>query len=184
MAHFFKGGTDRDSVLGIDESGSGFGFLDGGHDSVDDFAVDENRCIERWSWVVVVDGYLWFLGEIEISTVAGACFGFIEIGGISVKPEMHFGGFVLDASIGVSGSIIEKLVDAEFDVFPRTGGDGRSNGANRGLHGVVDGASVVIEDAGKFLTVFDLSGRELTGGAGRFGKLLFLAVHRSGMGMW
>ena len=53
------------------------------------------------------------------------------------------------------------------------------------MHGVVDSVSIVIKDAGKFLTVFDLSGRELTGGAGRFGKLLFLflSVQRSGMGM-
>ncbi len=149
--------------------------MDGGHDGVDDFAVDENGCIVRWRWVVRADGQLWLLGEIVIATVAGAGFGFVEIGGISVKPEMHFGGFVLDASIGVSGSIIEKLVDAEFDVFPRTGGDGRSNGADRGLHGVVDGASVVIEDAGKFLTVFDLSGSELTGG----GTTVAAAVQRA-----
>jgi len=40
-----------------------------------------------------------------------------------VEPEVHFGGFVLDASIGVSGSIIKELFNAEDDVFPRAGGD-------------------------------------------------------------
>jgi hypothetical protein len=55
MAHLLEGGTYRDSVFGIDESRSSFRFLDGGHDGVDDFAVDENCCIERWRWVVRAD---------------------------------------------------------------------------------------------------------------------------------
>ena len=97
---------------------------------------------------------------------------------------MHFRGFVLDASIGMSGGIIEELADAEDDVFPRAGGDGGSNGADGGLHGAVNGASIVVEVAGEFLTEFDLSGSELTSGAGGFGVLLFLAVYGCGIGVW
>ena len=98
-----------------------------------------------------------------------------------MDPEVHFRGFVLDASVGMSGGIIEELVDAEDDVFPRAGGDGGSNGADGGLHGVVNGASIVVEDAGEFLTVFDLSGSEFTSGASWFGILLFLAVYGGGI---
>jgi len=31
---------------------------------------------------------------------------------------VHFGGFVLDSSIRVSGGVVEELVDAEGDVGP------------------------------------------------------------------
>jgi hypothetical protein len=184
MTHLLESGTYRDSIFGIDESGSGFGFLDGGHDGVDDFAVDENGCIVRWRWVVRADGQLWLLGEIVIATVTRAGFGFVEIGGISVKPEVHFRGFVLDACIGMSSGIIKKLVDAETDIFPGASGDGRGDGADSGLHGVVNGTGIVVEDAGEFLTEFDLSRSELASGAGRFGVLLFLAVDRGGVGVW
>ena len=142
MAHFLEDGADRDSVFGIDEAGPGFGFLDRGHDGVNDFAVDKNWCIVRWGWVIRADGQFWF------PAIAGACFGFVEVRCIGVHPEVHLGGFVLDASIRMSGGIIKKLVDAEDDVFPRAGGDGRGDGADGGLHGVINGVGIVDEDAG------------------------------------
>ena len=150
---------------------------------VNDFAVDENRCIERRRWVVRADWQLWFLGDIEVAAIAGACFGLVEIRGTGVKPEVHFRGFVLDASVGMSGDVIKKLVDAKDDVFPRAGGDGGCDRADGSLHGVVDGACIIVEDAGKFLAEFDLSGSELASGAGRFGVLLFLAIDGSGVRM-
>ena len=52
------------------------------------------------------------------------------------------------------------------------------------MHGVVNGAGVVVEDAGEFLAVFDLGWRELTRVAGEFCVLLFLAVYGGGVGVW
>jgi hypothetical protein len=69
MTHLLESSAYRDSIFGIDESRSDFGFLDGGHDGVDDFAVDKNGCIVRWRWVVRGDGQLWLLGEIVIEAV-------------------------------------------------------------------------------------------------------------------
>ena len=86
MAHFLQSGSHGERIFGIDEARSGFRFLDGGHDGVDDFAVDENRCVERRRQVIGVDWQLWFLGEVEIAAIARACFGFIEVGGVGVEP--------------------------------------------------------------------------------------------------
>jgi hypothetical protein len=152
MAHLLEDGKCRDSIFGIDKSGSCFRFLDGGHDGVDDFAVEKNWCIVPRRWVIRADRQLWFLGEIVIATVAGACFRFVEIRGMGVKPEVHTRGFVFYASVGMSGSVIKKQVYAKTDVFPRASGYGRGNGADGSLHGVVDGTGVVVEDAGIFLT--------------------------------
>ena len=96
---------------------------------------------------------------------------------------MHVGGIVSDASVGMSGGVIEKLVDAEDDVLPRADGDGGGDRADGSLHGVVDGACIIVEDAGKSLAEFDLSGSELASGASRFGVLLFLAIDGSGVRM-
>ena len=96
---------------------------------------------------------------------------------------MHVGGIVSDASVGISGGVIEKLVDSEDDVLPRAGGDGGCDRADGSLHGVVDGACIIVEDAGKFLAEVDLSGSELASGADRFGVLLLLAVDGSGVRM-
>ena len=36
-----------------------------------------------------------------------------------MDPELHFGGFILDACVGMGGGVIKKMIDAETDVFPR-----------------------------------------------------------------
>ena len=125
-----------------------------------------------------------FLRQIEIATIAGACFALIEVRGISVKPEVHGRGFVLDESVRMSGCIIEKLIDAKLDVGPRAGRDGRGNGADSALHGVVNCTSVVVEDTGELLTKFELGRGELASGTGWFCKLLFLTVGGRGVGVW
>ena len=90
---------------------------------------------------------------------------------------MHFGCLVPDACIGMSGCIVEEMVDAETEVVPGAGRDGGGDGADGVLHGgVVDGASIVVEETSKFLAEFDLGRCELTNGAGAFGELLFLSV--------
>jgi hypothetical protein len=85
--------------------------------------------------VIRADGQLLLLGEIVIATVARACFGFVEIRSVSVKPEVHF---ILDASFGMSDGVIKKVANAKADIFPSASGDGRGNGADNGLHGVVN----------------------------------------------
>ena len=60
VAHFGEGCSHRDGVFGVDEAGAGFRLLDGGHDSIDDFAVGKNRCVERWRWVIGLDWDFWF----------------------------------------------------------------------------------------------------------------------------
>jgi len=52
------------------------------------------------------------------------------------------------------------------------------------LHGVINGTSIIIEDAGEFLTEFNLDRGELAGSAGVLGVLLFLAINGCGVGMW
>jgi hypothetical protein len=42
-------------------------------------------------------------------------------------------------------------------------GDGRCNGADGGLHSVVDGSCIVVENSREFLTVFELCGSEWMG---------------------
>ena len=39
-----------------------------------------------------------------------------------MEPEVHFGSLVLHASIGVGCCVVEELIDAKCDVFPRAGG--------------------------------------------------------------
>ncbi len=97
--------------------------------------------------------------------------------------ELHFGGFILDACVGMGGGVIKKLIDAETDVFPRAGGDGRDNGAYGGLHGVVNSTGIVDEDASKFLAELHLSGGELASGSAGLRVLLFLSIYRGGVGV-
>ena len=39
-----------------------FCFLGGGHDGVDDLAIDEDRPVERWCRVIGFDWKRWFVG--------------------------------------------------------------------------------------------------------------------------
>ena len=55
VAHFGKSCSHGNGVFSVDEAGSCFGFLDGGHDSIDDFAVYKNWGVERRRWVVRLD---------------------------------------------------------------------------------------------------------------------------------
>jgi hypothetical protein len=177
MAHFSEGCMHGDGIFGVDESGASFGLLDGCHDGVNDFAVDEDWCIEWWRGIVGLNGDFGLVGEIEIAAVGrAACFAFVDVGSVSVEPEVHFRSFVLDAGVGMGGGIVKKMVDPESNVGPGAGGDGRGNGADGGLYGVVDGSGIVIEEPGEFLTAFELSWCELTNIVGAFCKLLFLSV--------
>ncbi len=53
------------------------------------------------------------------------------------------------------------MVDAVGDVFPGACRDGGCYGADGCLHGVVDGACIVVENASEFLAIFDLCRREV-----------------------
>ena len=55
VAHFGEGGSHGNSVFGVDKAGSCFRFLYGGHDNIDDFAVDKNRGVEWRRRVVRLD---------------------------------------------------------------------------------------------------------------------------------
>jgi len=44
-----------DSIFGVEESYSSFSLLSGGHDIWDDLAVDEDRCIQWWSQIILFD---------------------------------------------------------------------------------------------------------------------------------
>ena len=56
VAHFSEGGSHGNSVFCVYKSGACFRFLYGGHDSIDDFAVDKNWGVEWRRRVVWVDG--------------------------------------------------------------------------------------------------------------------------------
>ena len=101
-----------------------------------------------------------------------------------MEPKVHLGGFVLNAGIWMGGSIIEKLVDTEGEIGPGACGNGGGDGADCGLHGIVDGTSIVIEDASEFLAVFELRGGELTFVSCGYGELLLLSIRRGGVGVW
>ena len=156
-----EGGAHGDGVFGIDEAGAGFGLLDGRHNRIDDFAVYQYWGVQWWRRISRMDGEFGFVGKVKVASIARACFGFVEIRGVGVKPEVHGRSLVLDASVRMAGSIVKEMVDAVEDVGPRAGGDRGGDGADGRLHGVVDGACIVIEYAGEFLTEFDLSGSEL-----------------------
>ena len=46
MAHFGESGSQGNSVFCVDKSGACFRFLHGGHDGINDFAVDKDGRIE------------------------------------------------------------------------------------------------------------------------------------------
>ena len=62
VANFGEGGSHGNGVFSVYESGSCFGFLYGGHDSVDDFAVDKNRSVEWRCWIIGSNGKSRFVG--------------------------------------------------------------------------------------------------------------------------
>ena len=95
---------------------------------------------------------------------------------------MHLTGGVLDFGVWMRCGVVEEMVDVEGDVVPGAGGDGGCDGDDCGLHGVVDGSCIVVENSGEFLTVFGLCRSELMGG-NWFCELLFLAVDWCGIGM-
>ena len=77
-----EGGAYRDDIFGIDETGAGFRFLNGGHDGVNHFGIYKYGSIEWWRWIGGFDRKFWFVGEKKETAIAGARFGFIQIGGI------------------------------------------------------------------------------------------------------
>ena len=116
VAHFGECCAHRDGVFSVDEAGAGFGLLDGRHDSIDYFAVDEDRCVEWRRWIIRLDWDFWFSQQVEVASIAGSCFAFVEIGSIGVEPKVHFGGFVLDSGVGMSGGVVEELIYTESNV--------------------------------------------------------------------
>ena len=61
VSHFLQCGSHGNCVLGVDETRTSFGFLDGGHDGVNNFAVDEDRRIEGRRWVFRFDREFGFI---------------------------------------------------------------------------------------------------------------------------
>lgn len=53
MAHFDQCGTEHGGIFGIVEKCAEFGFGGGGHDGLDDGAVDVDGAVEGW-WGTVV----------------------------------------------------------------------------------------------------------------------------------
>ena len=96
---------------------------------------------------------------------------------------MHLAGGVADFSVRVSGGVVQKMIDTEGDVVPVAGGNRGGNGADGGLHCIVNGSGIVVENAHEFLTVFCLCWSELTGAKG-LGILLCLAIDWCTVGMW
>ena len=66
---------------------------------------------------------------------------------------MHLRGSILYVGVWMSSGIVEKVVDAEIKFFPWGSGNGRSDGADCRLHGVVNCTAVVIEKPCEFLTI-------------------------------
>ena len=54
--YFFESLADRDSIVGIEEAHASFGFLSRGHGIGNDFAVVEDRVIQRWWWISGFNG--------------------------------------------------------------------------------------------------------------------------------
>ena len=67
-----------------------------------------------------------------------------------MKPEMHLAGGVMELGMGMRGSIVKKMVDSKGEIVPCACRDRGCDGADAGLHGVVDGAGIIVENACKF----------------------------------
>ena len=70
----------------------------------------------------------------------------------------------------------------EFDVLPGYGGDQGGDGADCGLHGVVNGSCVLVEDACELFAELDLRGCELASIACSFGIYFFVCIYGWCMG--
>jgi hypothetical protein len=58
-----------------------------------------------------VNGSIELVSEIEVSSKSAPCTWLIEVIGIAVYMELHVTGMVLGNGIGVSGCIVQELVD-------------------------------------------------------------------------
>ena len=153
MAHLGEGGAEPGTIFGIIEEGAKFSFGGGGHNSLDDGAVDVDGAVERWRSRVGIGWSSWIFGkgaEEEDATGTGTCFAFREVRGVTVDVEHHPAGGVADRGIWMGGTVVEELSDglsSGFSAFRL----GRRKSAKGNKHGGVNGTSVVEEGANDFL---------------------------------
>ena len=63
MACLSGGGSDAGTSFGVVEEGAKFSFSGGGHNSLDDGAVDVNGAVERWRSRVGIGWGSWIFGK-------------------------------------------------------------------------------------------------------------------------
>ena len=185
VAHFEQCGAEHGGVFGIVEECAKFGFGGGGHDGVDDGAVDVDGAVDGWR-----DGVgIWSGGcvggegaEEEIAAGTGAGLGFGEVGCVAVDVEDHVAGMVADGGVRMSGAVVEQLGDGARGGFG-TVGLGAGEGAEGDEQSGVDGASVVEKSTDDFLKTGDAGGGEASGEVGWRGELCVFAVDGSCPGM-
>ena len=118
VAHFNGGLSDDYTFASVDETGSGFRFLGGAHDCVDDFAEYHDWVIVHGCWGGGCDWERGFVSEVVKSAGAISSFGLCEIGGIRVNPEVHVTGFEDKGGVGVGCGIVEEVLNALFEIGP------------------------------------------------------------------
>lgn len=143
VAHFFKDCADDGSFFHVDEESTDFGFGSSGGD-----VFEDTRGVENGG--VVDFGFSRGVAEVEVATRAAACFGCVEIAGVTVDFETHVTGVVFNDGVGMGGTVVEELVGVVvggFGGFALCGGEGTECDEE----GVVDTAAVVLESADDLL---------------------------------
>ena len=153
MAHLGEGGAEPGTIFGIIEEGAKFSFGGGGHNSLDDGAVDVNGAVERWRSRVGIGWGSRIFGEgaeEEDATGTGTGFGLREVRGVTVDMENHPAGGVADRGIWMGGTVVEELSDGLSSGFS-TFRLGRRKGSKGNKHCGVNGARIVEDGANDFL---------------------------------
>jgi hypothetical protein len=153
MAHLGEGGVEPGTIFGIVEEGTKFSFDGGGHNRLDDGAVDVNGAVERRRSQVGIWWGSWIFGkgaEEEGATGTGTGFGFREVRVVTVDMENHSAGKVADRGILMGGTVVEELsngLSSSFSAFRL----GRTKSSKDNKHGGVNGTSIVEDGANDFL---------------------------------
>ena len=157
MSHLSKGVANGASLFGVEEQGTEFGLSGTGHDCTDDVTEDVHCPIVSWGRVTVRRRRGRIGAEEQVSPSSRSGFGDTEVGCITVDPQDHVAGVVLDCGGWVGGTVIEEMVEGHHG---STGALGLLSGecAQGNKESAVNGSRVVEEHTDDFLDPF-LAGR-------------------------
>ena len=128
MAEFFECGVEWGHFFGVLEKSTKLGFSSRGEDHFHDDGEIEDCAVE--------DVEIRFVSKVEAASLSAAGSDSIEVGGVTVN---HVAGMVANGTIGVGGTMVEKLVGGTFGGFHGGGwvrrvfAEGCENGGVNGM---------------------------------------------------